>query len=342
MTNFPDLLERLLARNDLGGEEAQELMATALQGGLGPERLAGLLVALQAKGPAAAEIAGFARAMRKAAHRIDAGSPRVLDNCGTGGAPFKTLNVSTAAAFVLAGAGIAVAKHGNRSVTRPSGSADVLERLGYPLDLEPEQAERVLRETGIAFCFAPAFHPAMKHAAPVREALGVKTVFNLLGPLTNPAGATHQVVGVHSPDLVPLMADVLAKLDCQGGFVLHGEPGFDEATPCGPVRYVEVRDGRTSDVQRLDPQALGIPRAAPEELAPVPGDEAAQRFRLLLRGEETGPVADTVALNVAFGLWAADEAAGMDEAWPQARKLLESGIGNAKLEATLAAARSPE
>lgn len=343
--DFPRRLDALLAGEPLDADAAEPLMDRTLDGGLGPERLAALVTALRAKGPDVDELVGFARSMRSHARRIDAGTDGpVLDTCGTGGSPRKAFNVSTATAFLVAGAGVTVAKHGNRSVTRPSGSADVLERAGAALELAPDRVEAVLQETGIAFLFAPAFHPAMRHAGPVRQALGIKTVFNLLGPLTNPAGATHQVLGVYAPDLLPRVGEALARLGCQRGFVLHGKldggPGYDEATPAGKVRYVTVEDGRAGDVETLDPGDVGIARCRPDDLDPVPPDEAPALLRALLAGEGAGPRADTIALNAAFALVAAGKAPDLAAGVEQARDLLDAGVGNAKLEAFLAATRS--
>ncbi len=338
---IPELLDRLLAGDPLSESEAEDLMDRILTGDLGPERIAALIVALRAKGPVADELVGFARGMRAHSHRIAAPAGIVMDNCGTGGALHKTFNISTATSFVLAAAGITMAKHGNRSVTRPSGSADILEAAGSNLEMSPQASQRVLGECGIAFLFAPTFHPAMRHAGPVRQALGIKTVFNLLGPLTNPAGATHQVLGVYDKNLVPVMAEALARLGIQEGFVLHGEPGFDEATPCGPVHYVRIHHGITQEPEVLEPGQLGIPPCHPDELLPVPPGEGAARLEALLGGGGADVWHDTVALNAAFGLVAAGQAASLQEALAQAREILRSGQGKHKLEAFLAATRSP-
>lgn len=334
-----EILDRLLAGDPLSESQAEEVMDQILAGELGPERIAALVVALRAKGPVADELVGFARGMRARSHRIKARGV-VLDNCGTGGALCKTFNISTAASFVLAGAGITVAKHGNRSVTRPSGSADVLERGGAELDLTPEQCQAVLDETGIAFLFAPTFHPAMRHAGPVRQALGIKTVFNLLGPLTNPAQATHQVLGVYDPSLVQVMAEALARLGVQEGFVLHGLPGHDEATPCGPIRYVRIQHGITGELTDVEPEDLGVPACRPEDLEPVAADDAPTLMQAILDGTETGARADAVALNVAFGLVATGRAYDLRAGVTKAQELLASGVGKDKWEAFVAATRS--
>lgn len=335
-----ELLDRLLAGDPLSEEEAEDVMDQILTGEMGPEKIAALVVALRAKGPVADELVGFARGMRAHSHRIKPPAGVVLDNCGTGGSPMKTFNVSTAAAFILAGADITVAKHGNRSVTRPSGSADVLEQAGANLDLGPAACARVLEEAGICFLFAPTFHPAMRHAGPVRQALGIKTVFNLLGPLTNPAAATHQVLGVYDSKLVPLMAEALARLGVQSGFVLHGEPGYDEATPCGPIRQVRIQNGITHELETVDPLDLGIGRCRPEDIPTLAPEETAARFDEVLSGRATGPVADTVALNVAYGLVAAGQSSDLAAGLKKARELMAAGVGKAKWDAYLAATRS--
>jgi anthranilate phosphoribosyltransferase len=360
---FPALLDSLLDGHTLPSADAEAVMDDILLGGLGPERLAAFVTAMRARDPAVDELVGFASSMRKHAKRIDAGTPVVVDNCGTGGAAHKAFNISTTAAFVLAAGGLTVAKHGNRSVTRPSGSADVLERCGARLDLAPEQVEKVLRQEGIAFLFAPAFHPAMRHAGPVRQALGIKTVFNLLGPLTNPAGATHQVLGVYDPAYVPLIGRALAHLGCTGGYVVHGEPGFDEATPCGPVSFVRVArktghgpvdpgtrdvaavdastlDTETLDTETLDPESLGLAHARPGDLAAVPGPEAPAKMRALLRGRETGAAADAVALNAALMFHAAGTTKSIEDGLAEARRILADGHANEILDAFIAATQA--
>lgn len=334
---FPAILDRLLDRQALAETEAEALMDHILGGGLGPERLAAFVTAMRAKGPLVDELVGFARSMRRHAHPLAAGPGPFLDTCGTGGARHKSANVSTAAAFVAAAAGLRVAKHGNRSVTRPSGSADVLEAAGARLDLTPEQVGNVLRSGGIAFLFAPQFHPAMRHAAPVRRALGIRTVFNLLGPLTNPAHASIHVLGVHDPALLRPMAEALARLGVRSGFVLHGDPGYDEAMPTGLIRLVPIRGGEAGAVRTLDPQSLGLPRVRPDELLPVPAAEAAPLLRRILAGQEDGPRADAVALNAAFALAAGGKARTLAEGLEQAQAILAAGTARAKLDSFVAA-----
>ncbi len=345
--DFPTLLDQLLDRQSLDQPAAHAIMDRTLTGELGPERLAAVVTALRAKTPTGAELAGFAQAMRERSNRIDPGLAAgavVIDNCGTGGAPIKTVNISTMAAFVMAADGLTVAKHGNRSVTRPSGSADILEAAGARLDLTPSQVQQVLRKVGIAFLFAPAFHPGMKHAAPVRKALGIKTIFNLLGPLTNPAGATHQVLGVYHPELMEPMADALARLGCKAAYVVHttrkGQPGFDEATACGTIHLAPIRDGAVARHERLDPSELGLAPVDPAALAPVAAVEAPALMNAVLSGKAPAPIADAVALNAALGLHAAGRATDLPAALERAQGILAEGSGLGRLEAFVAATKA--
>lgn len=327
-------LERVRDGAILSAADAQAAMDEVLDGAMAPDDLSALLLALRQRPPAVDELVGFARSMRSHARTIEAPRP-LLDTCGTGGAALKTFNISTCAAFVAAGGGARIAKHGNRSVTRPSGSADVLERAGARLDLSLEATSRVLDEIGIAFLFAPAFHPAMRHAAPVRKALGGKTVFNLLGPLCNPAGADRQVLGVYDPDLVPIMAEALHHLGCRQGMVLHGLPGSDEATPCGAVIMAPV--GPTPEVTRLDPADLGIAACKPEALAPVAAEAAPDLLAGILAGRDAGPRTDAVLLNAALALEAAGIAADHHDGLDRARSALADGSGTAKWQAFIEA-----
>lgn len=332
---FPALLDRLLDGGALSEDEARSTMGEALDGDLGPERLAALLTALRTRAPIADELVGFARAMRERAHCITSRHEVLLDTCGTGGSPHKAFNVSTASAFALAAAGIPVAKHGNRSVTRPSGSADILEAAGLDLALGPDDAARLLDNVGIAFLFAPAFHPAMKHAGPVRARLGVSTVFNLLGPLANPAGATHHVLGVADPRRVPVMAESLHRLGVQG-VVVHGAPGFDEATPCGPLTI--ARTG--GDVQTIDPVDLGVASCDVGAIAPVEAAHAPGLMRSILAGDGPRAARDTVALNVALGLHLTGRAGSLETAVADAQDLLTGGGGATTFDAYMEAARA--
>lgn len=342
-TPFPELLDRLLDRRSLSAAEAESVMGQVLEGGLGPERLAAFVTAVRAKPLDSGELAGFARALRSRSHHVRSpGSPGpLLDTCGTGAARFKTFNVSTASAFVVAAAGVRVAKHGNRSVTRPSGSADVLEAAGATIALSPTQAERILQGIGLVFLHAPAFHPAMKHAAPVRQALGIRTVFNLLGPLCNPAGATHQVVGVYDPIALQPMAEALRLLGVRDAYVLHGEPGFDEASVSGATHSVLVRDGKPGVAAVHTPERLGLPRHDASAMAPVPKEEAAAVLKRILSGE-AGPRADMVAANAAYALHLAGRAPSLPEAVALASETLRSGKASKLLAAYVAATNQPD
>jgi anthranilate phosphoribosyltransferase len=260
-----EALGRVLEGRDLARDEAREVMGEIMRGEATPAQIAGFLVALRSKGETAAEIAGSAEAMREHVVRVRPARDDLVDTAGTGGDRAHTLNISTAAALVAAAAGAAVAKHGNRAVSSACGSADVLEALGFRLQLEPERIARSIDELGFGFMFAPTHHPAMRHAAPVRRELGTRTVFNVLGPLTNPAGARAQVVGVYSAELVGTIASVLAQLGARHAFVVHGAGGIDELSPAGPNLVGEVVDG-TFRERTIDPLDLGVARCSPDEL----------------------------------------------------------------------------
>src|SRR5213592_1659517 len=271
-TEFPGgerMIQRALARlldgHDLSREEAHEVMGSVMRGESTPAQIAGFLIALRVKGETADEIAGCAEAMRAHALPVLPERDDLVDTAGTGGDGARTINISTAAALVAAAAGAGVAKHGNRAVSSSSGSADVLEALGFNLELPPETIARSIDELGFGFLFAPTHHPAMRHAAPVRRELATRTVFNVLGPLTNPARARAQVVGVYAPELVPTLADVLARLGARHAFVVHGAGGIDELSPAGPNLVCEVVDGAVQE-REIDPLDLGVPRCDPNEL----------------------------------------------------------------------------
>ncbi len=323
-------LERWIAGEDLSRGEVEELFGRLMDGELSEPVKAGLLVALRCKGESAAEIAGAAAAMRRRVVRIPHDVEGVIDTCGTGGDGLGTFNISTAAALVAAAAGAPVAKHGNRSVSSKSGSADVLEELGVAIETEPAGAARALREIGIAFLFAPRLHPAMRQVMPVRKALGVRTLFNVLGPLTNPAGARRQLLGVFDAGLVETLAHVLLDLGSERAMVVHGSDGLDEITTTGLTRVAEVRAGEVA-LYELDPGDLGIERVEPSALAG--GDPAfnAELMRRLAAGEE-GPLADITALNAAAALYVAGRAEDLATGLALARRALASGAVASKLE----------
>ncbi|HKZ48126.1 MAG TPA: anthranilate phosphoribosyltransferase [Thermoplasmata archaeon] len=311
-------------RRDLPPEVADAAMRELMEGAATPAQVAAFLVALRMKGETAAELLAFARVMREKCTRIHPanGSP-VVDLCGTGGAPLKTFNISTVASLVVAAAGVRVAKHGNRSFTSACGSADLLEALGVRIDLEPPEARRVLEEVGMCFLFAPKFHPAMRHVALPRKEVGLRTVFNILGPLTNPAGASAQLMGVFSPSLVGTVPEVMRGLGVERALVVHNELGADEILPTGRTFVGELEDG---EVRRsvLRVEELGLEPTRPEDVANVPPPEAARRALAVLRGEDGG-LSDTVAINAAAGLLVAGRVARLDEGMEIARDLLDGG-----------------
>jgi anthranilate phosphoribosyltransferase len=314
---------------DLTAEEARAAMAEIMSGDASPVQISAFLVALRIKGEVVEEVTEFARVMRSHALPVRTRRRPVVDTCGTGGDALKTFNVSTVAAFVAAGAGVAVAKHGNRSVTSKCGSADVLEALGIRFDMPPEEVGRCVDEIGIGFMFAPSYHPAMKYAAPVRRELGLRTVFNALGPLTNPAAAESQVLGVYAPELTVLHAGVLRNLGSSRAFVVYGEGGLDELSTLGPTRVAELRDGeiRTYD---LEPEEVGLPRARAEDLVGASPDENARMLVEILEGKD-GPRRDIAVLNAAAAIAAAGMADTLKEAVAVANESIDSGAALEKL-----------
>jgi anthranilate phosphoribosyltransferase len=311
-------------------ETAYEAMGSIMDGQATPAQLAGFLVALRMKGETVEELTGFARAMRERCALIAPQvSGRLTDTCGTGGAPIKTFNVSTLSAFVAAGAGVPIAKHGNRAVTSRSGSADVLEALGANLALEPERVKRVIESVGVGFLFAPNFHPAMKHAIGPRRELGVRTVFNILGPLTNPARAEAQVLGVYHPSLVTKLTPVLRNLGVKDAMVVHGEGGLDEISPFGPTRVGRVLNGQVS-YSTLNPEEFGFKRVSPDDVKGGDPKESAAVFLRVLRGE-SGAHADTVVMNAAAAAVVGGKARDMKEGVSVARASITEGRGLDKL-----------
>lgn len=323
-------IKQVVNGRHLTEEQAQAVMSQIMEGKACPAQIGALLAALQLKGETVDEITGFARAMRQKAAAVKSRHPLLIDTCGTGGDGAGTFNISTAAALVLAGAGAKVAKHGNRSVSSSSGSADVLEALGVKVDISPQQAGQCLDEVGICFLYAPMLHKAMKHAAEPRRAIGVRTVFNILGPLTNPAGAQNQVVGVYSPHLVEKIARVLARLGSRRAFVVHGAGGLDEVSLAGPTTVCEVKDGAVSSFT-FHPEKYRFKPAAVEELAGGSPEQNAAVIKRILNGEK-GAKRDAVILNAAFGLVCADAAGDIAEGIKQAEAAVDSGAALKKLQ----------
>jgi anthranilate phosphoribosyltransferase len=324
-------LARLLDGHDLSRDEARAVMNVVMEGEATPAQIGGLLVALRLKGETADEIAGCAEAMRTHVLAVRPQRDDLVDTAGTGGDGARTINISTAAALVAAAAGAGVAKHGNRAVSSASGSADVLEALGFRLELPPARIERSIEELGFGFLFAPTHHPAMRHAAPVRRELAARTVFNVLGPLTNPAGARAQVVGVYEPSLVRTIAEVLVQLGARRAFVVHGAGGIDELSPSGPNLVCEVVDGGVRE-REIDPLELGLPRCDLAELRGGSPDENAAAIRAVFRGENGGR-RSAILLNAAGAIAAAGHAADLGEGLELAREALDSGAAAARLDA---------
>jgi anthranilate phosphoribosyltransferase len=324
--------------HSLTRQEARDVMAGIMAGEATQAQIAGFLVALRAKGETADEIAGCAEAMREHVLPVRPKRDDVVDVVGTGGDGGRTLNISTAAAFVAAAAGAAVAKHGNRAVSSASGSADVLEALGFVLEREPERIAESIDTLGFGFMFAPSHHPAMRHAAPVRRELGTRTIFNVLGPLTNPAGARTGVFGVYSPALVRTIADALAQLGTHRAFVVHGFAGIDELSPCGPNQVSEIIDGAVRD-RVIDPAELGIGPSDPTSLTGGSPEENATEIRSILAGEERGPKRDAILLNAAGGIAAAGHAHDLREGLDVARRTLDAGDAAIRLDELVAFSR---
>ncbi len=325
-----DALAELLEGRDLSRAQAREVMSEIMRGEATQAQIGGFLVALRLKGETAEEIAGCAEAMREHVLPVKPRRDDLVDVVGTGGDGANTFNISTAAALVAAAAGAAVAKHGNRAASSTTGAADVLEALGFTLEQPPERIARSIDELGFGFLFAQAHHPAMRHAAPVRRELATRTVFNVLGPLTNPAGARALVLGVYSPALAPVLADALVQLDARRAFVVHGAGGLDELSPTGPNLVCEVDAGSIREYE-LDPVELEIPRCDPAELRG--GDPAtnAQALRDVLAGSDGGH-RSAVLLNAAGGIAAAGHAADLREGLQLAREAIDSGAAAARLD----------
>ena len=332
MPAIVEALHRTADRHDLTEGQASAAMLDILRGHSTPALTAAFLTALRMKGETAAEVSGFARAMRESAVRVtprNTPPERLVDTCGTGGDGGTTFNVSTAAALVAAGAGLSVAKHGNRSISSRCGSADVLEELGVHIALDAGQVARAVDEIGIGFLFAPGMHPAMRHAGPIRRELGMRTVFNMLGPLTNPAGAGIQVMGVYEDRIVTLAAEALARLGTRRALVVHGCDGMDEITLAGPTSCAEIRDGSVS-AGTLVPEDFGLARTSGNEIAGGDARANASTVLAVLQGRP-GPARDIVVMNAGAALRVAGEAGSWREGAARAAESIDSGAAEAKL-----------
>jgi anthranilate phosphoribosyltransferase len=333
-----EVISKLLDGTQLARAEARAVMNEIMRGEATPGQIGGFLVALRSKGETADEITGCAEAMRDHALVVRPSRDDLVDTAGTGGDGAHTINISTAAALVAAAAGAAVAKHGNRAVSSACGSADVLEALGFTLEQEPQRIAKSIDDLGFGFLFAPSHHPAMRHAAAVRRELATRTVFNVLGPLTNPAGARAQVVGVYSPGLVRTIAEVLARLGARRAYVVHGAGGIDELSPVGENLVAEVVDGEVLE-RTLDPESeLGIPRCGVEELRGGSPPENAEAIREVFAGANGGR-RDAILLNAAGAIAAGGHAADLREGLEVARTALDSGAAAERLELLAAFSR---
>jgi len=333
--DYKTTLDTLIARQDLDQAHMREVMDAVMDGQLTQAQIGALLVALRMKGETTAEIAGAASSMRDHATHIDAGPAPIVDTCGTGGDGAHTYNISTTAAFIAAGAGAKIAKHGNRSVSSACGSADVLGTLGVNVSASPETVGRCVREVGIGFLFAPSLHGAMKHAIGPRRELGVRTLFNLLGPLTNPARATAQVIGVFDPRYTTVFAEVLRDMGSQRAMIVHGDDGLDEITGTACTRISELRDGQVRDLQ-FDPRPLIGDFCTAADLRGGDAEANAAILRDILAGS-TGPMADVACLNAAAAITVAGLADDMPTAFALARQSIVSGAAAAKLAALITA-----
>jgi len=328
-------IKQLLDGQSMSAEQAEAVMGQVMSGEATPAQIAGLLIALRFKGETIDEIAGCARAMRRAAVPVRPHRADLIDTCGTGGDSAGTFNISTTTAFVVAGAGLGVAKHGNRSVSSRSGSADVLTALGVNIDLTPEQVAECIDQVGIGFLFAPKLHPAMKHAIGPRRELGVRTIFNILGPLTNPAGTPAQLIGVYDPSLTEPLACVLKELGARAAYVVHGAGGLDELSTGGPnrVSYFGIAGENGHVVTKtLDPRNYGF---EPADLADLRGGDPQENARItrdILSGKDRGPRRDTVLLNAAAALLVGGVVDGLTPGIGKAAQSIDSGAALDKLE----------
>jgi anthranilate phosphoribosyltransferase len=336
-----EAIKKAVDREDLTSDEAESVLEQIMTGESTDAQIASLLTALRMKGETVDELAGFARVMRRKAAPVNpisrasasiggTGREALIDTCGTGGDVSGTFNVSTATAFVVAGGGVRVAKHGNRSVSSRCGSADVVEELGVKIDLAPERIAECIDEVGIGFLHAPLLHGAMKHVAPVRKQLGIRTIFNMLGPITNPAGANAQLIGVYAPHLTEVLARVLASLGTRRALVVHGSDGMDEITITGSSKVTELREGKVSNYN-VTPEECGLARAALKDILGGTAPENAQIIRGVLNGEG-GARRDIVALNAAAAFVASSKAGNLSEGVRIARESIDSGAAAKKLE----------
>ncbi len=337
--DFKQILEKLTAGEELEPQEASGALTRIISGEVPDERIAAFLFGMRTKGATASELTAFVRVMREAAVKPDVDVEGAVDLCGTGGDNSGTFNISTTAMFVVAGAGVPVLKHGNRSVSSKCGSADVLEELGAVPTLRREGVEQVFGETKMAFMFAPHFHPAMKHVMPARRALGIRTFFNILGPLLNPAGVRRQMVGAYSRDVARRMVRILANLDTEFAYTVNAHDGLDEVSVCSQSVIFELNDSLVGDAVLFDPRSLGYEWRDPEELKGGDAEVNAGIIRRILDGSEQGAPRQIAALNAAFGIRASGKVTELEEAAQLAEESLDSGRARGALEDFAAATR---
>ena len=333
-------IKQAMANTDLSKEDVITAIGHIMDGEISPAQIAAFLIAMRAKGETVPELAGAATAMRARMTPFNVSRRPLIDTCGTGGSGKGKFNISTAVAFVVATGGVAVAKHGNRAITSRSGSADVLDALGVNIAAPKETVEQCVNELGIGFLFAPNCHPAMKHAGPVRRELGVRTLFNVLGPLTNPAGAPRQLMGVFDKDLTGPLAQVLGDLGSEFAWVIHGEDGLDEITVCGKT-HVAQWDGSTLSEFKVDPEALGLSLYPEASLSGGTPEENASTCKALLKGEQSGAIRDVVALNAAAAFLVSGEVSDLKMGLEKSFKILDSGQAFATLERLISLSASP-
>ncbi len=331
---FKETLSRIINRQDLDEQQMAEAISDIFSGEITDAQIGAFMAALATKGETFEELAGAARAMRRKAHRIQTSAATVVDTCGTGGDGASTFNISTTTAFVVAGCGVTVAKHGNRSVSSQCGSADVLEALGLRLDVDPEIVEEAVESIGIGFLFAPLYHSAMRFAATARKEVGLRSIFNMLGPLTNPAGANCQLIGVYAPELTEMFAETLRLLGSRRAFVVHGHDGLDEISVCAPTRISELNDHqiRTYD---LDPEVYFGRLATPEALAGGNPETNAAIVKKVLSGDTSGDARNVVLLNASAALVSAGKAEDFGDGIRMAQTAIDSGEALKKLDALI-------
>jgi len=333
MSNFINqTIKDLQSGTAISGTRSEEVFSSIMNGAASHAQIAAILMGLSIRGESSEVVAGAAKAMRTASTKITPKATGLIDTCGTGGDGAKTFNISTAVSIVVAACGVPVAKHGNRAMSSKSGAADVLEALGVKLELDPQQVADCIDHTGIGFLFAQHLHPAMRHAGPVRRELGIRTIFNLLGPLTNPAGSDYQVLGVYSKDKLELVANALLQLGSKRALIVHGRDGLDEITTTDITDAILIEAGQVPIHFEIDPAAFGMPYAAPEALA---GDDAATNAEILkhIFAGQTGAGRDIVLLNAAAALWVAGKVNGISEGLSMAAQAIDTGKAMQTLDA---------